>query len=155
MLAGDIDAMVPYDNNAAPVVDRVNGAELVTLTAASHTGFSGRAGPLRWLNNPDSLGCYWVKSDIDESAAEPWFELIGSEAQGIDYSAVNEFCVMDPLPQAMNVLRQQMISLVVVSSFFESQFAPDAATRESAKQYLSETMSRELSDVSYRSAVPG
>jgi predicted dienelactone hydrolase len=152
MLAGDIDAMVPYSSNAAPVIDKIPGSELVTLASGSHTGFSGPAAPLRWLNNPDSLGCYMVKSNVDESAEESWFELIGTPEQGIDYNAVNELCLADPLPEAMNVLRQQMISSVVVRSFFQSVFASDASERKSARAYLSGVLPRELTEVSYRSA---
>jgi dienelactone hydrolase len=149
MLAGDIDALVPYASNAAPVIDKVGSSELVTLTGGSHTGFAGPAGLLRWMNNPDALGCYSVKDNVDDSAADPWFELIGTEEQGINYDAVNELCLLDPLPEAMNVLRQHMISKVVVSSFFESHFAPDSATRKSAQNYLSTTLAAELGDVSY------
>src|SRR5690606_13309203 len=50
MLAGDIDALVPYGANAAPVPERVPGGELVTLRAGSHTGFAGPATVMRWLN---------------------------------------------------------------------------------------------------------
>ncbi|MEP5568322.1 MAG: hypothetical protein ABJN62_10845 [Halioglobus sp.] len=150
MLAGDIDALVPYPTNAAPVLDKVQASQLVTLTAGSHTGFAGPAAVLRWMNNPDALGCYMVKRNIDEALEEPWYELIGSQEQGIDHQAVNELCLMDPLPPAMNVLRQHMISLVVVSSFFDSHFAPDRQTRDSAQSYLRQTLAKELSDVSYQ-----
>lgn len=152
MLAGDIDALVPYPSNAEPVIDKIKGAELVTLSRGSHTGFAGPAAPLRWMKNPDALGCFMVKQNIDASEEEPWFELIGSEEQGIDHSAVNELCLMDPLPVAMNVLRQHMITLVVVSSFFESHFAADREARAAAIKYLRETLARELHDVSYQRA---
>ncbi|MEH6584667.1 MAG: hypothetical protein V7754_22255 [Halioglobus sp.] len=155
MLAGDIDALVPYETNAAPVINKVAGSQLVTLAGGSHTGFAGPAAPLRWLSNPDALGCMMVKSNIDDSADDPWYELIGSEAQGIDHNAVNELCLMDPLPEAMNVLRQQMITSVVVSSFFQSLFAPDAQQRDKAGTFLSESLAGELSEVSYKKASGG
>ena len=143
---------MPYPSNAEPVIDKIKGAELVTLSRGSHTGFAGPAAPLRWMKNPDALGCFMVKQNIDASEEEPWFELIGSEEQGIDHSAVNELCLMDPLPVAMNVLRQHMITLVVVSSFFESHFAADREARAAANKYLRETLARELQDVSYQRA---
>ena len=152
MLAGDIDALVPYPSNAAPVPDKVPGSQLVTVAGASHTGFAGPAAPLRWLNNPDALGCYMVKNNIDQSTEEPWYNRIGTPEQGINYHAQNELCLMDPLPEAINVLRQHMITAVVVSSFFQSIFAPQAESRQEAQAYLSETLARELSEVSYRAA---
>lgn len=149
MLAGDIDALVPYDSNAAPVIAKVPGAQLISLAGGSHTGFAGPAAPLRWLDNPDAIGCYMVKSNVDESVADPWFELIGTPEQGIDYNAANELCLMDPLPPAMNVLRQQMISSLVVTSFFQSIFAPSAAQREQSARFLSDIIANELAEVSY------
>ncbi len=150
MLAGDIDALVPYPSNAAPVPDIVPGSQLVTVAGASHTGFAGPAAPLRWMDNPDAIGCYLVKNNIDESIARgPWYDRLGTAEQGINYAAVNELCLMDPLPKAMNVLRQLMVTRVVVSSFFQGQFAADPAERERARRYLRETMIEELAEVSY------
>ena len=153
MLAGDIDALVPYRSNAAPVPDIVAKSELVTIAGGSHTGFAGPAAPLRWMNNPDAIGCYMVEQNIDESLEqEPQYALIGTPEQGVNQVVENELCMMDPLPTAMNVLRQHMITLVVVSSFFESHFAADPADRQTAQDYLDTTLAAELAEVSYRSS---
>ncbi|PLW70557.1 alpha/beta hydrolase family protein [Pseudohalioglobus lutimaris] len=152
MLAGDIDALVPYLTNAAPVIDKVPGSQLVTVTGGSHTGFAGPAAPLRWMKNPDALGCYMANRNIDGDEEDTWYDLIGTEAQGIDHKTKNDFCLVDPLPKAINVLRQQMITSVVVTSFFQSVFAPKAEQREAARFFLSNTLAGELPDVSYRRA---
>jgi predicted dienelactone hydrolase len=152
MLAGDIDALVPYASNAQPVPTVVAGSQLVTVAGASHTGFSGPAAPLRWLNNPDSIGCYTVKDNVDMAMEEPWFDLLGTPEQGINYEMINELGKVDPLPPAMNILRQHMITSVVVSSFFQSQFAVDAETRAAAQHFLSEVIGEELAEVSYEAA---
>ncbi len=152
MLAGDIDALVPYDSNAARVTTSIAGSQLVTVSGASHTGFSGPAAPLRWLSNPDAIGCYVVKDNVDAALEEPWFDLLGTPEQGINYEMVNELCKVDPLPPAMNILRQHMITSVVVSSFFQSQFALDATTRDAAQRFLSEVIGEELDEVSHGAA---
>ncbi len=151
MLAGDIDALVPYRSNAAPVPDIVSHSQLVTLAGASHAGFAGPAAGLRWLDNPDTVACLTVRGSVDDSLAEdePWYDRIGTVEQGINHAAVNELCRMDPLPSAMNVLRQHMITRVVVSSFFQSQFAADPDVRAAARDYLSDTLASELAEVSY------
>lgn len=149
MLSGDIDAMVPHTSNAAPVLEKIPGSELITLANASHTAFAGTASPLRWLKNPDALGCWLVKRNISNAGSEPWYKLIGSKEQGVDHSAVNELCLTDPLPKAMNALRQQMISLVVVSSFFQSHFSTSARERDASRLFLSRILEKELSEVSY------
>lgn len=155
MLAGDIDALVPYPSNAAPVMEKVPASELVTVIGGSHTGFAGPTAPLRWLNNPDALGCYIANRNIDGSEEGDWYDLIGTEAQGIDHNTKNDFCLVDPLPEAINVLRQQMITSVVVSSFFQGVFAPSAAQRQAAQFFLSDTLARELPDVRYQRAPEG
>jgi len=151
MLSGDIDALVPHASNAAPVLDKIPGSQLVTIANASHTGFSGSAAALRWIDNPDALGCWMVMRNIGDVIGGPLYELLGSEEQGVDYNAVNELCLTDPLPVAMNVLRQHMISSVVVSAFFQSQFSVNAAERDSARLYLSRSMEKELAEVNYLS----
>tara|TARA_R110002110_G_scaffold43803_2_gene135644 strand:- start:2358 stop:3506 length:1149 start_codon:yes stop_codon:yes gene_type:complete len=149
MLAGDIDALVPYAANAAPVPGQVPGGELVTLRAGSHTGFAGPAAVMRWLHNPDVVGCWIVQRNAGDAMEEPWFDLIAPPEMGLDYTAEPDLCTLDPLPAAMNTLRQQMITRVVVSSFFERQFSLSAPTRAAAARYLRQVLPAELDDVTY------
>ena len=153
MLAGDIDALVPYPANAAPVPERVPGGELVTLRAGSHTGFAGPAGVMRWLHNPDAIGCWIVERNAGDAMEEPWFDLIGPPEMGIDYNAEADLCTLDPLPEAMNTLRQQMITRVVVTSFFEREFSRSVPARAAAARYLQQVLAAEVDDVSYAAAV--
>lgn len=150
MLAGGMDAMVPHASNATPILEKVPGSQLVTIVNGSHTGFSGIASALRWLDNPDALGCWIVQRNIESGEDESWFELLGSPQQGINYNVANELCQLDPLPKTMNVLRQQMITKIIVSSFFQSHFAPRAEERDSAQIYLSRNLDKEIAEVRYR-----
>lgn len=154
MLAGDIDALVPWPDNAAPVPDKLPGAELVTLRGGSHSGFAGPAAWMRWMDNPDALGCYIVTRNIGADMDEPWFELIGTPAQGVVPVSDSELCRLDPLPEAMNVLRQQMITRVVVGAFFERELAASPARREAAARYLREQLAREVPEVDYAVSEP-
>jgi len=151
MLAADTDALVPYEHNALPVLQNIPDAQLVTIRQGSHTGFAGSAGILRWLDNPDAIGCYVVLSNLD-NASEPWFKQLGTEQQGIASETDLQLCQLDPLPRAMNPLRQQMITSVVVSSFFQSQFASEPTQREAAQSYLDTTLAEELAEVIYAKA---
>ncbi len=136
MLAGDIDALVPYESNAHPVLEKVPGSQLVTIAGGSHTGFAGPAGALRWMDNADAIGCYMVAGNIDDDMDDPWFDKLGTPEQGINYEAENELCLMDPLPTAMNPLRQHMITLLTMRAFFESVLADTPDKRAAATQYL-------------------
>lgn len=155
MLAGDNDAMVPYAGNAARVPALVPGGQLVTVHGGSHTGFADPATRLQWVSNPDALGCFFVKDDVAAEVQEPWDGLFGAAEIGINYEVANGFCQLDPLPKAMNPLRQHMITKVVVGSFFQAHFATEQADREAARRYLSEILASELEDVSYTGPADG
>ncbi len=149
MLGGDIDALVPFDSNAAPVLDKVPDSQLVTVLKGSHTGFSGQATPLRFMSNPDALGCYIVEQNIEDDTEEFWLDELGTAEQGINYDAPNELCQMDPLPEAMNPMRQHMITALVVRAFFDSRFATDDNDRERAQDFLAIVLPGELAEVRY------
>lgn len=150
MLAGDIDALVPWDSNARPIPDKRPGAELVTVQGASHTGFAGPARYMRWMDNPDTVGCFIVTRNIGDDMEEPWYNLLGTAEQGIMQNGENELCQLDPLPPAMNVLRQHMITRVVVGSFFERAFSSSTTERSASDKYLETQMAGELPEVSYQ-----
>ncbi len=148
MLAGDIDALVPFKSNALPVLENIPDSQLVTIVNASHTGFAGPSASLRFMSNPDALGCFMVQRSVeDDNPDDIWIDELGTPEQGINYDAANELCLVDPLPPAMNPLRQQMITAVVVRAFFDGAFAADEKRRRNAKAFLSETLPRELAEV--------
>ena len=149
--SGDIDALVPFASNAQPVLDKVPGSRLVEVTNGSHTGFAGPAASLRYMSNPDELGCYIVERNIENDVEEFWFDRLGSREQGINYEAVNELCQLDPMPEAMNPLRQHMITSVVVRAFFDTEFGRGKRA-SSATVFLSNTLESELPEVKYSSA---
>lgn len=149
MLAGDVDALVPYPTNAAAVPEKVPDGELVTVRNGSHTAFAGPASSLRWMSNPDALGCAVVLRNIDSAETVDWGKILGGPEQGVALDVPNDLCVMDPLPQALNVLRQQMITQVVVTAFFEAQLSADESTRVAAQRFLATTLAEELPEVGY------
>ena len=102
------------------------------------------------MRNPDALGCYAVTSNIDEGSQAGWNGLLGTPDEGIDAAVDDELCKVDPLPLAMNVLRQQMIAKVVATAFFERYFATDPERRRRAGVYLEQTIAGELPEVAYR-----
>lgn len=155
MLAGELDALVPWPSNAAPVPDKSPGAWLVTVMGGSQAGFSHGSAWLRMMKNTDALGCWSVTRFIDEDDGDDWARLLGDPGEGIDSGAKNELCLVDPLPRVVNVLRQQMIARVVVRAFFDSVFASAAAQRIEARQFLADVLDSELDDVTVRGGPEG
>jgi predicted dienelactone hydrolase len=153
MVASPIDAMVSYDRNAAPVPELIDGAWLVSIQGGSHTGFSAPASYLRWLDNPDSLGCYVVEQSLAEAGEDEdtWYHLFGTPQEGILEGGANVDCP-DPLPDAINPLRQHQLVLLAVGSFFEMYFADTEHERQAARSFLREGFARENPEISI---IPG
>ncbi len=149
MLAADIDALVPYDVHALPVLDRIQRSSLVTITGGTHLGFAGNTGILRWLDNADAIACYGVLKKID-TEEEPWHELVGTPEQGVLYIDVPLPCENRPLPRGMNPLRQHMSTVLTIYSFFESHFNQDPDKRSYFDRFLHEIMPEEIPEVSVR-----
>lgn len=149
MLAADIDALVPYDVHALPVLDRVQRSSLVTIEGGTHLGFAAHTGILRWLENADSIGCYSVLNNIDTEEA-PWHELLGTPEQGILYEDVPLPCENMTLPIGMNPLRQHMSTVLTIYSFFESHFNQDPVKRTYHDRFLHEVMPKEIPEVTVR-----
>ena len=154
VLAGDLDALVPWASNAEPVPNKAPGSRLVTVLGGSHTGFSHGTAWLRMMKNTDAVGCYSVMRFIEANPASASEGLLGTQEQGIDYGVPDELCKVDPLPETIDVLRQQMIARVVARAFFDSVFAQDEAERREANAYLASALDRELEDVEVSSAYP-
>tara|TARA_B110001450_G_scaffold195534_2_gene183918 strand:+ start:1100 stop:2311 length:1212 start_codon:yes stop_codon:yes gene_type:complete len=147
MLAADTDALVPYEFHALPVLDRVPRSSLVTISGGTHLGFAGHTGILRWLDDVDSIGCYSVLNNID-TAEEPWHELVGTQEQGILYEKVPLPCENALLTATVNPLRQQILTLLTIYSFFESHFNLAAERRSYFDRFLHEVMSEEIPEMS-------
>ena len=153
MIAGDIDAMVPYPENARPVLERVDGAWLVSIRGASHTGFADPASMMRLLRNPDALGCWFIRDKVPESARDTrLYDLLGSEQEGIVRDEEVKLCRMDPLPEAISPLVQQRITTLAVRGFLDSIFAPGDTQRSEAVAYLQASLAHENTGVSVERA---
>lgn len=146
MIAGDQDAIVPYELNAKPVRQHDPDSVLVTLKDGSHAGFAGLASVLfRWVNNPDSFGCASIKKHV-ESNLHPFPTLMSEEYGVIDVERGS--CKdTDKLPRAMRPARQQMFTTLAVFSFLESLFNSDPLQRDRAAEFLLKTYPAENPEV--------
>ena len=147
MLAGDIDLIVPYLANAKPIPDKVYGGELVTVRSASHTGFSGVAKSLGWLDNPDRVGCFFVNRNLLDDDQDSLRSAFSSSGVPIEEKYEAEVCTADKFPKAMDLRSQRIIATLVVTSFFERQFSDDLLVRASARDFLSSDLAREFDSV--------
>lgn len=150
VIYGDGDAIIPFDKNAAPLPQKYPGTILVTLKDASHAGFAQPASTfLRFIKNPDGIGCREVRKGLENKPAghdDALFMpgLDGAE-YGIDLSDKSAPCTTPLIPVAMQAARQHMFTTLAAHAFFESVFAADATARDSARSYLLQTLPAENS----------
>lgn len=148
MIASPIDPMVRYEDNALPVLEQIDDAILVSVADASHAGFSFQARTLRWLDNPDEVGCWAIRDEAGNAADDdPWYDEIGTPEQGVVARDAPPLCATDPLPPAMNPIRQQWFATIAISSFLQSLFAPEAGERERHRQFLLQQLAYENPEV--------
>lgn len=147
--AGD-DAIVPYAENATPVLDMAPAATLVTLKGASHAGFAQPASTvMRFVANPDTIGCSVVVANISIEVArqnEAFLQQLSEGEDGVDMDREIEFCKGDLVPETMQAARQHMFTTLAAHAFLDSVFHPDADRAGAARNYLSRIMAAENAD---------
>ncbi len=150
MIAGTADAIVDYEINALPILDRMHDGGLVSIAGGTHVGFSQvAAGVMRLLGNPDTVGCRLGGADPEASPENPFSGLFGTLEQGL--LEVVEYpppCVKK-FEWTMAAGRQQMLTTLVVRAFFESHFARDPGVRADHGEFLVRTLPAELPEVTY------
>ncbi|MDZ7685530.1 MAG: hypothetical protein U5O39_11425 [Gammaproteobacteria bacterium] len=144
MLAGGSDAIVPYADNALPILDKVPEATLVTLENASHTGFAAQAaGLFRFADHPDELVCPRLLDNLEapDEAGEATLLEPNPDIGIVESSSLP--CQVDEFPRAMRPPKQVMYTRLVTYGFFESIFAETRDRREAARTFLTQTLPQE------------
>jgi predicted dienelactone hydrolase len=132
MIAADTDAMVDYRQNAAQFRTWLPAATLVTLHGGSHTGFADIAAKLfRWFDNPDSIGCRFMRGKPDGAVDIP--DNFMSKLRGQENKTPNTPdllpCRRPELPTALRPQHQQTLTKQAAFSFLQSQLHPAAEVR--------------------------
>lgn len=136
MIAGTEDAIVDYETHAAIIPGRVTQGTLLTIRGGAHTSFVSLAEPsMRFMDNPDSLGCDVLLAGGDDAPGDP-FSVLGDLSDGVNPEATRLAICTRPLGKAMHPGRQHMITQAGVISFFTAQFAEDPEERRTAREYL-------------------
>jgi dienelactone hydrolase len=155
MIAGTQDAMVEYASNAAPIPAKVGRGGLLSIEGASHAGFAAFADmfPLRFLDNPDSIGCWALVASLETRGVENPFAKLGGREDGVVMEPNAPLPCRNGAPEeALAAGRQLMITRLAALAFFESVFAADAAERASQESFLRETLPREFPEARYQGA---
>ncbi|MFV8816748.1 alpha/beta hydrolase family protein [Haliea sp. E17] len=144
---GDHDVVVPYPANGAPLPEKNPDTVLVTLLGGSHAGFLQLgATMMRFMGNPDTLGCHFVLAGLENGEAaedQQFVGILGNASEGIDDGAEVDICSTPPPPVTMASARQHMFTILAAYSFLESVFDTSGESRRSARDYLVQTLAGE------------
>jgi predicted dienelactone hydrolase len=150
MIAGDIDAMIDYPSNAAQLGTWVPDATLVTLHGGSHTGFAGIAASLfRWVDNPDSIGCWAMRGALDDAPDMPENFMSALRGQHNEAPAAPKLrpCGNPELPTALRPRHQQTLTKLAVFAFLQSHLHPETDIRHEYSRILEQSLALENPEV--------
>jgi predicted dienelactone hydrolase len=156
-IGGTADAIVPYRENAQPILKKYKNSVLVTLGSGSHVGFIDMAPVVfRWLDNPDKFGCVALmrglkaaqQASTNDQPLPGLGELIGGT--GVDWKASTAPCQSSEFARAMRPARQHTLVTLAIYSFLESRFSASETTRQAMHEYLFNQLSRENEDLTVR-----
>ena len=153
MIAGTSDRLIDYVSNASVIPDRVTNGALLTVEGGNHIGFVGISEPaFRFFHNADSLACWSVQSNVDQTGSEVFTDLFSDEDGIVRDADAPQRCQQVSPPEAGHPGRQHMITQIGVLSFFESVLAATERRRLDAKELLQTRLSREFVEAQFQLA---
>jgi dienelactone hydrolase len=142
LLSGSMDRVVPESANATQVKARHPNGWFMSLDKGTHLGFANVGNPLRWMDNPDDLGCAFMNFMLPRlDLPDRWDAVIPN-----DGGILRDIEVSPPCPalagKSMNGLKQQWLTRIAVGSFFDMQLrSGDRAA--AAKKVFTQTLTAE------------
>jgi hypothetical protein len=146
--------MIDYAQNAALLSAWLPGATLVTLHGGSHTGFAGIAARLfRWVDNPDSIGCWAMRGKLDTQLEVPDNFMSALRGHESATPSVAELlpCRNPELPTALRPQYQQTLTKFAVLSFFQGQFNSEPHIREAYTTILQQSLAQDYPELEVQS----
>lgn len=150
LISGTLDRVVPEPANASDVIDRNLAGWFISMDKGTHLGFADVGNPLRWMENPDNLGCAFMGYALPKlDLPERWDAVIPNTG-----GVIRDIVVGSPCPelagQSMNGLKQQWLTRIAIGSFFDMHLH-SGHRAEMAKQFLIDKLRAENPEISLRS----
>lgn len=142
LISGTLDRVVPEPANATEVIARNPNGWFISLDKGTHLGFANVGNPIRWMENPDNLGCTFMDMMLSKLELPERWDAVIANTDGV----LRDVVVGPPCPEipgkSMNGLKQQWLTRLAIGSFFDMHFrSGDRAV--SAKDFFTETLSSE------------
>ena len=147
LLSGTLDRVVPEPANATEVQARHPKGWFISFDKGTHLGFADIGNPLRWMENPDNLGCTMMNMMLPKlDLPERWNAVIAN-TDGV----MRDIIVAPPCPEltgeSMNSLKQQWLTRITIGSFFDMHLR-SGERAASANRFFTGKLISENSDLS-------
>jgi hypothetical protein len=147
LLSGSLDRVVPESINAIQVMPRHSRGWFIRFAKGTHLGFANISNPIRWMQNPDDLGCALMGMMLARlELPERWDELIPNP-QGVSRDVEASLPCPEMPGDSMNSLKQQWLTRIAIGSFFDMHLR-SGARAERAARFFTESLAAENPEVS-------
>jgi len=149
LISGTLDRVVPEQANAVEVQARHPKGWFLSLDKGSHLGFANVGNPIRWMTNPDDLGCVFMDSVLTKlELPDRWSEVLPNTQ-----NVLQDIVVPPPCPdlpgEAMNGLKQQWFTRIATEAFFDMHLR-SSKRAENAGTFFTTALLSENKEVSLR-----
>jgi predicted dienelactone hydrolase len=145
ILHGDIDAIVPYQQNAVFAFREANPPKyLATVVGGTHTAFADGTEFFDNQNNPDDVGCAALRGTLPEGSDHSLLDRLGGPDAGIIMGDCPNPCSGPGHgPTSIRPTRQHELTILSVAPFFEATLRGDGR----ARHFLEQTAAAENPDL--------
>ena len=143
ILAGDIDAILPYEQNARAAYACAQPPKyLVTIHGGTHTGFADAGAAFERENNADYASCTALAGGgSDDMQLDAFIE---GSAAGTEPADCPPRCSGPrPLPRGIRPSRQRLLRVLTVFPFLQATLRGD----DSARRFVEETLVQENAEL--------
>ena len=133
LISGTMDRVVPEPANAIQVKPRHPDGWFISLDKGTHLGFANVGNPIRWMDNPDDLGCALMDMMLARLELPERWDAVIPNTDGV----LREVVASPPCPdlpgESMNGLKQQWLTRIAIGSFFDMYLRSGARAASAAK----------------------
>ncbi len=149
LISGSMDRVVPEPANANDVKPRHPKGWFMSFDKGTHLGFADVGNHLRWMENPDDLGCAFMAYMLERLTLPERWDAVIPTTNGV----LRDIEVSDPCPdlagQSLNGLKQQWLTQLAIGSFFDTHLQ-SGSRAEDASRFFRDTLVSENPEVSLR-----
>lgn len=147
LISGSLDRVVPETANATGVKPRHPNGWFLSLDKGTHLGFANIGNPIRWVENPDNLGCMLMNIMLSKlELPERWNTVIPNTNNVLRDIVSAPPCSALP-GKAMNPLKQQWLTRIAIGSFFDTHLT-SGDRAELANGFFTGALSSENPEIS-------